>query len=410
MEDILQKMEAELPGAGGTGCELIEGHMLSGAPAGGQWRKLCFMLGTLLGDHLAANDLDDEVMPGPLMVRLGDCSLLRCELVTAKKQPEPEQPGPEEEESEHSAVRFLPLRFVANSLTDKNALDDCMDKTQIYSDAGVLEYWLIDVGRQFVYAFSLQGQTEFRRYSFEQTIRSSAYPGFSCCLSEMMWEEGGCLKELAVFYRFRNELDERNAIAEEPADYDSGEEDVYSAGTFYRWMDTRRCLPHMSSMTELLLGGIRENAKPSARHSRIQGNLYFYIRGWLHEKKSGWQLCFSPMAVELTGEGILDCVLRPDIFLVPRDADIVDNIYRGVPAWVIEIADPASAAADYIDKEQVYTYHGVKEYWIINDWKKQVMVLRAGQIRPRIFSYKESIEPVCLPGLHISMDEVSVLW
>ena len=127
--------------------------------------------------------------------------------------------------------------------------------------------------------------------------------------------------------------------------------------------------------------------------------------------------------------------MRPDIFLIEAGADIPDDVYRGVPLWIAEIADPSSAAQDYVDKAQLYHYHGVREYWVINDWKRQVMVIRGGEDKDLpggadmkkavpeqagtaadgrypaenetlLYKYKDSIPLQILPGFSISMDDI----
>jgi|GEM_PF-1032090 len=397
---------------GRAGCEMISGHMVSGMPEFGEWRKLCFMLGTLLEDHITAGRLNEKVIFGPCMLQFDEDNVFRCDLMTVYRG---------------SGEAAFP-RLAVNILTEKNALYECMDKTQSYKDCGAAEYWLIDLERQFVYVFSFGGGQRYRRCSFDQNIHSSCYSGFTCCISEMMWEEGGCLKEMAVFYRFRKEMGldpVRRAVSEPFSGYDAGAGEAYTAEAFYEWIKTRRNLPEFSQMTELLLGGIRAGVTPDFRHQFIQGNLYFAIKTYLRAHGCGWQICFSPMAAELSRDGILDSVVRPDIFLVPEQETLPDSIYRGVPLWIIEIADPSSAARDYIDKEQIYQYHAVREYWIINDWKRQVMTVRYGadgageepddisaEAAERknadisIHSYKDNIEVKCLPGLVLSMQDV----
>lgn len=127
-----------------------------------------------------------------------------------------------------------------------------------------------------------------------------------------------------------------------------------------------------------------------------------------------YQLCFSPILVELKKLDLLDSVVSPDLFLIGNGEVVYDNIYRGVPEWIIEIVTPATAAQDYIDKAQLYQYHGVGEYWIVNDWKQQVMVLRYNsekddsedRVESMIYGFEETIPVYSLPGLTIRMEEV----
>ena len=78
-----------------------------------------------------------------------------------------------------------------------------------------------------------------------------------------------------------------------------------------------------------------------------RGNLYFAIKSYLKSEKLPYQLCFAPILVELKKLDLLDSVVSPDLFLISSGEVIYDNIYRGVPQWIIEIVTPATAAQDY---------------------------------------------------------------
>ena len=111
---------------------------------------------------------------------------------------------------------------------------------------------------------------------------------------------------------------------------------------------------------------------------------------------------------------MLDSVVSPDLFLIGSEEMIYDHIYRGVPEWIIEIVTPATASQDYIDKAQLYQYHGVREYWIVNDWKRQVMVVgyldekneEGENVETTVYRFDEKIIVHSLPGLEMIMDEV----
>ncbi len=387
-------------------CEMVMGHVIKSHMTSEEGRKLCFMLGTLLEDYLIIQKNEDCTLFGPVDVILDESNIFQPDLITVCRT----------DENTEEDTKKLP-KLVIEILSGSNVIYDCLDKAIIYRNAGVKEYWLIDLNDQFVYTYSFEQTLEYKRYTFEQSIRSQYYPGFECCISDIMWEDSGSLKELALFYRFRQEIypDHKNQIvAESRASY-LFDDEQYTAEAFYEWMETRRNMSKYTTMVELLFGNIREFAMPAFRHQNIRGNLYFTIKYFLKTRKAPFQLFFAPIEVELKKMDLLDSVVMPDLFLINKNEVILDNVYRGVPEWIIEIASPATAAQDYIDKAQLYQYHGVGEYWIINDWKRQVMVLRYKRevtepemenVEPYIYDFDEVIPVHALPGLEIIMTDV----
>jgi Uma2 family endonuclease len=193
------------------------------------------------------------------------------------------------------------------------------------------------------------------------------------------------------------------------------DERKYTAEDFYEWIAVRRNKGYYTSIIELLLGNISEMALPAFRYQNIRGNLYFAIKSFLKARRAPYQLYFSPMEVEMKKMELLDSVVMPDLFLIGKDEVVLDNVYHGVPDWIIEIVSPATASRDYIDKAQLYQYHGVSEYWIINDWKRQVMVLyykknaadaKSENVESYLYDFDERISVRALPGLEIIMDDV----
>ncbi len=379
-------------------CEMVSGYVLKSAATSEEGRKLCFMLGTLLTDFLIRERVPDQVVFGPLDLRLDECNALCPDMVTGGAGQE--VPAP---------------RLVVEILSGSHIIYDCLDKAVVYRQAGAEEYWLIDLERQFVYTYTFGAETLYRRRTFEDHIESSTYPGFIFSISEILWQDTGCLRELALFYRFRKEIEDvrgLNLVADAPSEYMPDEGKKYTAEAFYEWISVRKHLQHYREMTQLLMGEIREHSQPAFRHQMICGNLYFAVKQYLNSSHSPYMICFPPTAVELKGKALLDSVVRPDLFLVPRDTAIEENICQGTPLWVIEVTEPSSASEDYIDKLQIYQYHGVGSYWIVNDWKRQVMVTEAGDIAAeegvpgRIYDFDEWIEVPGLEGLAICMDEI----
>lgn len=394
-------------------CEIVAGHVVQSVMTGEDGHKLCFLLGTILEDYLMIRKKPDQVLFGPVDFRLNESNIFQPDLAVVE-QSEVYRNGV----IRASGAEQIP-KFIVEVLSDGNEIYDCLDKAVMYGKSGVKEYWLIDLKEEFIYTYSYRNGFDYRRYSFEQNIRSRCYPGFECCISDILWEDGGSLRELALFYRFKKEVYPESAVqlvAEQSSTYgnQSSAEQQYSADAFYEWLSTRKNVQQYTSMVELLMGNIRETLMPAYRYQNIRGNIYFTVKTYLKMKGLPYQMCFAPIAVELKKLDMLDSVVSPDLFLIGSEEMIYDHIYRGVPEWIIEIVTPATASQDYIDKAQLYQYHGVREYWIVNDWKRQVMVVgyldekneEGENVETTVYRFDEKIIVHSLPGLEMIMDEV----
>ena len=389
-----KKLEELDAGLGSRGsCELIGGHIVRNPAVAEDGRRLCFLLGTLLKDAAPGMDVEFDARS----VEADDENIFRLGLGAWP-----------------SLREGCPV-FAADIMPRDNITYGCLDKAFALTCRGTAEYWIIDMTERFLYVFSRDiragsSGTGYRRYSFDQTVRSSAVPGFSCSISDVMRSDGEGLRQLAVFYRFREELlRERSCqVAENLGIYGTDPGRKYTAEEFCEWMKVRGNRSELTQKAELFFGELRIQEQPGFEYQFIRGNLYFAVRTFLTEQNEDRILCFPPIRAMLKKEGALDCVVSPDLFMVRDSADIHDNNYSGVPEWIVEIATPLSAPLDYVDKAEIYSFYGVPEYWIVNPWKKETMVItRAEGSSPdiRVYDFEEEIPCGVLPGFKMMMKD-----
>lgn len=75
-----------------------------------------------------------------------------------------------------------------------------------------------------------------------------------------------------------------------------------------------------------------------------------------------------------------------------------------IPAIVIEVVSPGSEQRDYFEKREEYLQFGVREYWIIDAEKKEMLVLRrsAGQWAEQKIRPPKKYRCQALPGLEFN--------
>lgn len=79
-----------------------------------------------------------------------------------------------------------------------------------------------------------------------------------------------------------------------------------------------------------------------------------------------------------------------------------------VPELVVEIVSPGSEHRDYVEKRGEYLQFGVREYWILDAAKREMLVLQrmGGRWAERMISAGQVYEPRLLPGLRFDFAKV----
>ncbi len=123
---------------------------------------------------------------------------------------------------------------------------------------------------------------------------------------------------------------------------------------------------------ELIEGEILMTPSPSLLHQEAAHRLNESISSHVARNNLG-KVYFAPLDVVLSEYN----VVQPDILFVSNDRKAIlkeENI-QGAPDLIVEITSPASRERDRLIKKNLYTRHGVKEYWMVDLEKKCIEVL-----------------------------------
>ncbi|MBD2597408.1 Uma2 family endonuclease [Nostoc spongiaeforme FACHB-130] len=154
--------------------------------------------------------------------------------------------------------------------------------------------------------------------------------------------------------------------------------------------------------TEWVNGELLEKEEVTLKHSRIQGNLYFYWRNYKNTSEQGGEVYTeAPCLTNKQGR-------RPDVaYLTP---ELMQQF--GEPAvlpqsfpLIAEIISPTDLAEDMIAKSQEYLQSGSEEVWLVfpeNSWiiiitKNQRLVFIAGEV---------ARTQTVLPGFNVAVNEL----
>ncbi len=125
---------------------------------------------------------------------------------------------------------------------------------------------------------------------------------------------------------------------------------------------------------ELIDGEMYMMAAPGTGHQRILNYLSTEINLFIRKMDGNCEVFPAPFAVFFNNDD--KTYVEPDISVICDKSKLDDRGCNGAPDWVIEIVSPSSRAMDYLKKLFKYQTAGVKEYWIVDPMRKQVIVYR----------------------------------
>lgn len=154
--------------------------------------------------------------------------------------------------------------------------------------------------------------------------------------------------------------------------------------------------------TEWVNGELLEKEEVTLKHSRIQGNLYFYWRNYKDASGQGGEVYTeAPCRTNQQGR-------RPDVaYLTP---ELMQQF--GEPAvlpqsfpLIAEIISPTDLAEDMIAKSQEYLQSGSEEVWLVFPENHWIIVVTKNQ--RLIFASGEVVKTqAVLQGFNVAVDEL----
>ena len=116
--------------------------------------------------------------------------------------------------------------------------------------------------------------------------------------------------------------------------------------------------------------------------------------------------------------GSMDCKVLIGDFESERHPDLAiyknkpphkeDFWFNWIPDLAVEVVSPRSKKRDYVEKREEYLALGIKEYWIVDGGKQQIMALRRvrGKWNERLLTPGETYQTKLLPGFNLHGREV----
>ena len=154
-----------------------------------------------------------------------------------------------------------------------------------------------------------------------------------------------------------------NMVCETAVSYGSKKQGEYTIEDYYALPDDQRA--------ELIDGYFYDMATPSLPHQDVIGILHAEFKSFVRKNKGPCRVYLSPVSVQL------DCddktMVEPDLIVICSKDKLRRRCCFGAPDLVIEVLSPSTRRKDIRIKTAKYEHAGVREYWMIDPDKKQVM-------------------------------------
>lgn len=157
---------------------------------------------------------------------------------------------------------------------------------------------------------------------------------------------------------------------------------------------------------ELIDGVIYDMAAPTFDHQEIAGEIYRQIANYIMDNNGECRAGISPIDVQL------DCddktMVQPDVLILCNNEKILKGRVFGAPDFVLEVISPSTKRKDYFKKLAKYENAGVREYWILDPYKKQLLVFFfEGDIYAQLHDLTQSVPIHIYEGkLQIRFDHI----
>lgn len=122
---------------------------------------------------------------------------------------------------------------------------------------------------------------------------------------------------------------------------------------------------------EMIDGVFYDMASPSYLHQQILVEIAFRLREQIEKCPHECFLFIAPSDVQLDRDD--RTIVQPDIYIVcGRDKLTAARLF-GAPDFAIEILSPSTRRKDIFTKGNKYLNAGVREYWLVDPDKKQII-------------------------------------
>ncbi|NEO89699.1 MAG: Uma2 family endonuclease [Moorea sp. SIO3G5] len=166
---------------------------------------------------------------------------------------------------------------------------------------------------------------------------------------------------------------------------------------------------------ELVNGELIAMSQPKGQHGAITEFLNDQYRAEIQAQGLAWVSKQGFIAIESPRGGRWDTARIPDVTVATLeqwqgmlDREAIIRLNESPPFLVVEVVSESTRRTDYRSKRVEYNLLEIREYWIVDPLKEQVVVLHLVDdlYEETVFVRDELIELTIFPGLQLSAQQV----
>lgn len=166
----------KMPEKPGVRYEVIQGRLIEEPSPSVLHQRVSYRLQMLLINYFNSADPEGEVLSAPLDVELSDITVVQPDLLYI--------PGSAKAALEEVRI-LIPPKLVVEIVSPITGRKDRLEKMQIYRDAGVEHYWLVDLEGRFIEAYALEDNGYVRVAESAEVFTHPGFPGLEIDIADI---------------------------------------------------------------------------------------------------------------------------------------------------------------------------------------------------------------------------------
>ena len=152
---------------------------------------------------------------------------------------------------------------------------------------------------------------------------------------------------------------------------------------------------------------------PSRIHQELIMEISAELRNYIKSNKGQCKVYPAPFDVVLINENENENdsknIVQPDISVICDKNKLNDKGCFGSPDMIVEIVSKFNPGNDYVKKLYLSEKYKVKEYWIVNPMKKNILVYtltESGYNQPDLYTFNDKIKVNIFNNLEIDFNGI----